>query len=207
MFALLYGYYFDPETKSYAKRTSIKKNGTDSDINLGLFTNSSLKEVSAIIFCNTLTLGKLSSIYKSSHVNFDTVLNVRYIVEEPHYRVQEVSPDNPEQLFDGLYLFHNPNAVNKLDPDLFNGVAQFSLDERGPHQIGNYPLIVSRYHTNMLPSNLLPTLKSEVFYNFNPEYCNKMINKESNEKIENNNSEKNRKKKRKMVKMARRKNR
>jgi len=179
MFALLYGHYYDPENKVYTKKNKIKKPGTDSDLNLGIFFNPEFKEVSAVLFCNTLTLGKLSSLHKSEKINFDTVLNIRYLQDEPHFRVHEVTPENPEQLLDGLYIFHNPLAKNKIDFDLFNKLAQFSVDEYGPHQIGNYPLLVSRFHTNMLPSSIIPSIKTDAFSSYNPEYCMRELKKES----------------------------
>lgn len=179
MFALLYGHYYDPEKKAYIHRTTIKKPGTDADLDIGIFLNSSFKEVSAILFCNTLTLGKLSSLHKSENTNFDTVLNIRYFQDEPHFRIHEVSPENPEKLLDGLYVFHNPFAINKLEVDTFDKLAQFSMDEAGLHQIGNYPLIVSRFHTNILPSSVIPSLKADAFLNYNPEFCAKKLKKDS----------------------------
>lgn len=179
MFALLYGHYYDPEKKAYTNRKTIKKPGTDSELNIGIFLNTSFKEVSAILFCNTLTLGKLSSLHKSENMNFDTILNIRYLQDEPHFRVHEVTPENPEKLLDGLYIFHNPFATNKLEAGTFDKLAQFSMDEAGPHQIGNYPLIVSRFHTNILPDSIVPSVKADVFLSYNPEYCAQELKKES----------------------------
>lgn len=98
--------------------------------------------------------------------------------DEPHFRVHEVTPENPEQLLDGLYIFHNPFAKNKINFDIFNKLAQFSMDEYGLHQIGNYPLIVSRFHTNMLPSSIIPSIKADAFSSYNPEYCMRELKKE-----------------------------
>lgn len=175
MFALLYGYYYDPEKGTYINRATIKKPGTDSNLNLGIFLNDSFKDISAILFCNTLTLGKLASLHKSESYNFDTVINIRYVQDEPNFRIHEVTPENPEKLLDGLYLFHNPFATNKLSDDIFNQLAQFSMDDKGVHQIGNHPLIASRYHTNMLPSTIIPSIKTEAFENYNYIYCQKKL--------------------------------
>lgn len=178
MFALLYGHYYDPEKKTYTIRQTIKKPGTDSDLNLGIFLNPSFKEVSAILFCNTLTLGKLSSLHKSENISSDTVLNIRYLQDEPHFRVHEVTPENPEKMLDGLYIFHNPFATNKLKIDTFDKIAQFTMDENGLHQIGNYPLIVSRFHTNILPSAAIPDIKADAFLSYNPKYCAQKLKRE-----------------------------
>ncbi|AQT61880.1 hypothetical protein [Cellvibrio sp. PSBB023] len=177
MFALLYGKYFDPLTKSYVIKSSIKKPGTDADIKLGLFNDASYHEVSAVIFSSTLTLGKLASLYKSENPSLDTILSIRHLPDEPRFRLHEVTSDNPEMLLDGLYVFHNPYAKNSLDMELFSRLAQFSCDFHGPYQQGNYPLIVSRYHTNLLPAVLINHLKAETFERFNPEYCARELRK------------------------------
>jgi hypothetical protein len=209
MFALLYGHYYDPESKTYDNKKSIKKPGTNSDIDLGIFLNPSFKEVSAILFCNTLTLGKLSSLHKSANMSYDSVLNIRYLQNEPHFRVQEVTSENPEKLLDGLYLFHNPFATNKLTEDAFNKIAQFSVDEGGVHQIGNYPLIVSRYHTNMLARAVIEQIKVDTFLSYNPEYCaQQVITERVKIKITRESSVKKKKKRKtKVARASRKKNR
>lgn len=177
MFALLYGKYFDPQIKKYVDKSSIKKPGTDANIKLGLFNDASYDDVSAVIFCSTLTLGKLASLYKSRNSSFDTILNVRYLTEEPNFRLHDVALDNPETLLDGLYVFHNPYAKNSLDMKIFSQLAQFSCDNHGPYQQGNHSLIVSRYHTNLLSSIVVNRLKAETFERFNPEYCARELSK------------------------------
>lgn len=92
--------------------------------------------------------------------------------------MHEVTSENPEQLLDGLYIFHNPFAKNKLEIDTFDKLAQFSMDEYGLHQIDNYPLIVSRFHTNMLSSSIIPSIKTDDFLSYNPEYCRRELKKE-----------------------------
>ncbi len=171
MFALLYGQYFDPINKKYVNKSSIKKPRTDAEIKLGLFNEASYEDVSAVIFSSTLTLGKLASLYKSENFSFDAILNVRYFFEEPNFRLHEVTSENPEMLLDGLCVFHNPNARNPLDMQLFSQLAQFSSDSQGVYQQGGNPLIVSRYHTNLLPAVMINYLKAETFERFNPEYC------------------------------------
>lgn len=172
MLALLYGKYFDPETKQYNDKVSIKKKDTGADIKLGFFSNSSYHEVSAVIFTNTLTLGKLASLYKSENKSSDFILNIRHVLEEPHFRLHEVSSDNPETLLDGLYVFHNPYASNPIDMKLFPQLAQFSCDDHGFYQYGEHSLIASRYHASFQPFNKLVQLqKLAAFASYNREWC------------------------------------
>lgn len=210
MFALLYGKYFDPLTKSYSNKSSIKKPGTDSDIKLGLFNDASCNDVSAIIFSNTLTLGKLASLHKSKNYSSDIILNIRHFPDEPKFRLHEVTQENPEILLDGLYVFHNPYASNPLDIQIFSQLAQFSSDAQGLYQQDNYPLIVSRYHTNLLPAALVDQIKAETFERFNPEYYAselKKLMRDRNKSNARDNSDSKKKRSRKIAKASRKRNR
>lgn len=146
MMALFYGFYYCPESKNYYPRKSIQKPNTTSDIKISLFDDE-FRDISAIFFCNTLTLGKLSSLNKSKGTDPAYIINVRYDFEPPHFKVHEVSSDNPEHLFDGLYVFHNPNAKNKLSKEALDksGIFQFSIDENGVFMEGFRRPIVVRY--------------------------------------------------------------
>lgn len=121
MMALLFGEYYDPSQQKYIDKTVIKKPGTDVDIPLGLFRNAEFSDISAILFSCTTTLGKLTSLANSSAEwpKINHVVNIRHDFEKPYYKLQEVSPHNPEFLTDGLFVFHNPFAKNKLDISLF----------------------------------------------------------------------------------------
>lgn len=160
MMALLYGYYFSPETQEYSQKKSIKKPGTDSDISLGIFYEERMKDVSAIIFTNTLTLGKLSSLSKSLLDDSAYVINVRYDYTPPHFKVHEVTSNHPEDLLDGLYIFKNPNANVPFDSSQFreHQVLEISLDDYGFAFEGRPP-IVSRY---CFPSMLLKASHKEI---------------------------------------------
>ncbi len=209
MSALLYGQYFDPLTKNYVIKSSIKKPGTDADIKLGLFNDASFHEVSAVIFSSTLTLGKLASLYKSANPSLDTILNIRHVPEEPKFRLHDVTSDNPEILSDGLYVFHNPYASNSLDIKLFSRLAQFSSDAQGFYQQGDHPLIASRYHTNFLPAALINQLKAETFERFNPEYCARELRKLTKDlnRSKKGSVKSKKKRARKIVKASRKRNR
>lgn len=147
MFALLYGLYYSPENDTFEKKEHIKKPKTDSNINLNIFNTDEMKDVSAIIFTNVMTLGKLSSLSKSVGPDLAHVLNVRYSTTHPHYRIHEVTQDHPEDLLDGLYIFHNPNAKIKFECKEIksNHIIEFSFDSIGLGMEGGRAPIVARY--------------------------------------------------------------
>lgn len=147
MLALLYGLYYQPENKSYRKIKSVKKPGTDADIPLGIFDEIGMRNVSAVLFSNTLTLGKLSSLNKSQRFDPAFIINVRHVPEAPFFRVHEVDVCSPEHLLDGLYLFRNPNAKNPLPEGLFEktGIMEIIVDDIGMAMSGAHPPIVVRY--------------------------------------------------------------
>lgn len=147
MFALLYGWYYSPENDGYTSRTSIIKPGTDSELELAIFNNEKLKNVSAIIFTNVLTLGKLSSLSKSKQADPAHIINIRYDCISPHFKIQEVDIDHPEDLLDGVYIFHNPNANApfKCDEIKTNNLVEFSLDENWLAMEGARAPIVARF--------------------------------------------------------------
>ena len=66
MMALLYGLYFNILDGSFSKKSTIKKPGTDVDIPLGLFKDSTYEDISGVLFSCTLTLGKLESVANSA---------------------------------------------------------------------------------------------------------------------------------------------
>jgi len=147
MLALLYGLYYSPEKDEYEKKSHVKKPNTESDIEIGIFNTEEMRGVSAIIFTNLMTLGKLSSLSKSNGPDLAHVLNVRYCIEPPHYRIHEVTPEHPEDLLDGLYVFHNPNAKVKFNSEELkaNHVVEFSFDNIGLATEGARAPIVARY--------------------------------------------------------------
>ncbi len=133
LLALLYGEYYNPTVDEYERMKYIFKPGTKSKIPLGIFNNEEYKSISAIIFSCTLTIGKLTSLaisngYLKNYNN--SVINTYFCSDEPRFKCQLVSKDNPELLTDGLFVFHNPNATNKLSMDLFNyeAITQITYD-------------------------------------------------------------------------------
>ncbi|MFZ6687667.1 hypothetical protein ACO0K0_07975 [Undibacterium sp. SXout11W] len=147
MLALLYGWYFDPETGKFSKIEFIKKPGTQSEIKLGIFNDENFRDVSAIFFCNTMSMGKLSSLSKSSNFDPMFVMNVRYDFNPPFFKIHEVSPQSPEHLLDGLYLFKNPNAKVAFSNKAIkaSGLMEMSVDEVGFAMEGSFRPVVARY--------------------------------------------------------------
>ncbi|MBP1124402.1 MULTISPECIES: hypothetical protein [Pseudomonas] len=133
MLALLYNAYYDPEDTqnllilgedTYGKEykyleSFIKSNG--SPLTLGLFSGRENSHVSAVIYSCMLTLGKLSSLCES-HSPLEKYIRV---TKENYYGTLDISrysgssPD--ETLGDGLFVFHNPFATNKLDSEILQG--------------------------------------------------------------------------------------
>jgi hypothetical protein len=175
MFALLYGLYFDPHRKEYLPQDFILKPGSNAQIKLGLFDEPEMEEVSAIIFSCTVTLGKLTSLSKSSNnseLNFNTVLLIREESKPPHYWFQEVSEESPELHSDGLFVFHNPKAKVKLPFEMFSDSCALQVISDGGDYLqvlGHREPIYSRFN---LPSLLLPfevkkAIIEETFERFN----------------------------------------
>lgn len=78
--------------------------GVSASIDLGIFKKEEMREISVVIFSNTLTLGKLSTLGKSIHPDPANIINVRYDHTPPHYKIQEVSQTNPEHLLEVQYI-------------------------------------------------------------------------------------------------------
>lgn len=60
MIALLYGLIYNPEIDACVEEEKVNKTATDT-IDIGLFNKEEYKQVSAIMFTCTLTMGKLTS--------------------------------------------------------------------------------------------------------------------------------------------------
>lgn len=144
---LLYGMYYMPEENSYVSVSEVQKPGTDSTIPVGLFNSDKYSGISAILYSCTTTLGKLTSLAKSEgYFSMNEVYNLRRDYEDTRmpYKLQHVGIDSPEFLTDGLFLFHNPYAKNKLDIRCFEdtSVTQFFWQEdRLTYTSNTYPIV------------------------------------------------------------------
>jgi hypothetical protein len=151
LLALLYGLYFNPSKNDFDVVTEIIKPNTTSPIPVGLFNDNSFEHISAIIFSCTTTLGKLTSLSISqslSTLQLNSVINIREDYEAPIYKTQIVSPENPEELSDGLFIFHNPFAKNKVSKETFTttNIFQVTFDDRKLMFEGENLPIVSRFN-------------------------------------------------------------
>ncbi len=172
MMALLYGAYYDIKTDDYTMQDSIKKPNSNSDIPIGLFKNKDMEHISAIIFSSTVTLGKLTSLSLSQNKSVykpNFVMNIRLDNEIPKYKIQKVTNENQEYLTDGLFVFHNPFAKNKLSKDIFNktNALQIFKHESGFEFVGNNLPIYSRFNNFINTPMFINTIAMETFMKFN----------------------------------------
>ena len=132
--AVLHGYYVDEErfiaTNGREGRLEgeqlqrvFKDNG--SPVELGIFSSPAHCEISAVLFSNCATLGKVRAL--SSDPNPEIVFTaVRYNPAgvQPHV-IMEPKARYTESLLDGLRVYHNPFASRPLDPALFRHPSVF----------------------------------------------------------------------------------
>ncbi len=167
--ALLYGLYFNQAINNYEVVEEIIKPGTDSTIPIGLFNDKSLEHISAIVFSCTTTLGKLTSLSISennSEVQFNRVLTIRNDYEPPYYKIQDVTQENPEELSDGLFILHNPNAKNRLAREQFSNsnIFQITFEDRKLMFVGkNLPIVLRLNMPRMFFSDQLLSLINRDF--------------------------------------------
>ena len=94
-----------------------KPNG--SEIPLGYFVNGMMNELSAVIFSNTATFGKVRALsddpgdifFESIRYNEFGLKPIHSILPKKEYR---------ENVFDGLHIFHNPFANHPISWKYFN---------------------------------------------------------------------------------------
>lgn len=159
----------------YEYKDHILKPGTSSEIPIGMFLDNKLDHVSAIIFSCTLTLGKLTSIsisQKKSHVQLNSVMCIRHDVDFPHYKPQIISPESPEYLSDGVFIFHNLFAKSPLPKNTFNQTNAievfFDTNEKKVSMSGNNLPIVSRLNL-FNGKHFMKSSLREIIEKFNPE--------------------------------------
>ncbi|CEP40433.1 hypothetical protein [Paraclostridium sordellii] len=151
MLALLYGMYFDVNSENFIKKDKVIKEETQANIPIGIFFNNEYEDVSAVIYSCTMTIGKLTSLSISEgNQSCNSVYNIRKNYNNNKYLLHIVDGDNPEDLADGVFVFHNPNAKNKLPDSVFEGinVTQFFYENRQLYYKGNEAPIVSRVNIN-----------------------------------------------------------
>lgn len=131
--ALLYGAYLNKDGMSYSNKKEIRKDN-GSPIELGIFYKKNgerfiYENISAILFSSKVTLGKVTALALSQgkyNPARQLIINIYQDDEPPYFKGAIIPEHTVEHLTDGLFLFHNPNAKNKLDLDLFRnyGIVQ-----------------------------------------------------------------------------------
>ncbi|EGY26292.1 hypothetical protein DA2_1475 [Desulfovibrio sp. A2] len=92
----------------------------ESTVELGIFTDDRMKEVSAIIFSSTATATKAKALISDEYP--ETIFwAVRYQKDswDVPYFISAMGGDYHESMCDGLHVFINPFAQNKFDPNAF----------------------------------------------------------------------------------------
>jgi hypothetical protein len=140
--SVLYDHYVDEEEYNanplafpngpQSKRLGFVKKDNGADIDLGLFTDDRMREVSAVIFSCTATWGKVVALAPERQ-RCQSFIQTMWGSEpdgRPDFRFG-TSSETGESLTDGVQIYHNPYALNPLDPNLFRrkGVVQVFLDE------------------------------------------------------------------------------
>ncbi|MFK9118340.1 hypothetical protein ABEI56_05030 [Peribacillus castrilensis] len=160
--ALLFGVYFKHEEMKYKYKETIIKNGTEAEIELGLFYKEAYKNISAVIFSCTTTIGKITATVLSENENYDTnkVYCLYQDLEDSKvpYKLNIVTTDTPEFLQDGLFVIHNPGAKNPLNLNYFNNpaITQIFVNDKGIIEfIGNLCPTVARLDIPAVLANIL----------------------------------------------------
>ena len=117
-------------------------------ISSNFFGHEGNKHVSAVLFATQATLSKFNRMGRvaglRSPTTFAFVNGVRtdQNSEKKAFRVLVENPQYKEMWFEAIYIYHNPNAVIPLDPELFANVVSVFMDEDGMTELlpPNYTL-------------------------------------------------------------------
>ncbi|MCX4026936.1 glycosaminoglycan attachment site [Endozoicomonas sp. SM1973] len=140
----LYGLYHDeemtiasgsPEVISYNVGGVVKNEITD--IPLGYFVDDSYSHISAVVYSSLATWGKIRAL--ADNPNANSVYTTFHPNDADIKPTMKVNPKREyvEDLFDGLYVFHNPFATRPLNKTTLNHsrVAQFFVKEDGELEV------------------------------------------------------------------------
>lgn len=121
-----------------------KPNGTE--IPSGFFFQPNTENISAILFSSSGTLSKFNRMGKQAGLGSDKITLIRFgtfynhepNADKPHFRVYQVDENSDETWSEGVVVYHNPNALIPLAPELFDDrVAQsfFNLESKLIHSV------------------------------------------------------------------------
>ncbi|MEL7661941.1 hypothetical protein [Acetobacterium wieringae] len=101
----------------YKDKLLKKSNGAE--IPIGLFSDDRMKEISAVIFCPIATIGKIRALAEKKKKNcFVTTQRYNDYGEKSDIELLKLS-EHQESLQDGVQIYMNPFAENKIDKELF----------------------------------------------------------------------------------------
>jgi hypothetical protein len=134
--AVLFNYYVDEEAYITADvpnapiprsfLASVEKDN-QAPVELGLFRNGVMPEVSAVVFSSCATWGKVRALSEDPNPDiFFTALRFNPHSSEPH-KIVSRKTDYKESLLDGLRVYHNPDALYRLDPAAFRSPEIFQV--------------------------------------------------------------------------------
>lgn len=143
-----------------------KKPGVD--LNLGLFTNSSMPELSAVIFSSKATFGKVRALAgKGTYPVY--FFSSRMIQSEEGAGVQRfhgLRPDYKESILDGLHILANPFATHPLDLELFKNreVAIHNYDSKTHSYLSELPdgFLLQRICQSIISESVTPPFKQSI---------------------------------------------
>lgn len=107
-----------------------KDNGAE--IELGLFNDDRMRQISAVLFSCTATWGKVSALSPQTQEH-QTIMRTVWGATAEGQPMERVGRANEigETLSDGIQIYHNPFALHPLDPAYFRrrGVVQHYFEE------------------------------------------------------------------------------
>lgn len=142
------------------------------NINLGLFTNPDMAEVSAVIFNNRATFSKVRAIARegSYPVLFSGSRFFQSEQETGLERFVEYRPNYQETLLDGLHILINPFANNHLDLRMFDDreVAFHTFDPETDSYISEIPngFLLQRMCHSITSDNVTEEFKQSIIQNY-----------------------------------------
>ncbi len=175
----LYGYKYDKHEYTDDGKLIIhpvkidfyeKENGTQ--IPAGFLLDENNKNISAILFSSTATLSKFNRIGKQAGMGSGNNILMREMIIYNHdpnavealFKSYKVDENSNETWSEGVIIYHNPYAINPLDPDLFNNtVAQCFFDIKSKLVRSLMPPIFpyTSHTINLKPTNNFDNNKKE----------------------------------------------
>lgn len=143
LYGYTYNHHFSESGELIVKPVKIedfeKPNGTR--IPAGFFSDPHNQNISAVLFSSTATLSKFNRIGKQAGLGSPKNILVRNVIlynheknaDEPIIKRYVVDENSNENWSEGVIVYHNPNAIHPVDPELFDDrIAQsfFDLEEK-----------------------------------------------------------------------------